>query len=151
VNSASRTIGRGAAAGASAAALWALTQPFDKWLFASGYDDVELLGKLLTRDRAWPAVGLALHVGNGAMFGAAYALARERLPGPPWSRGLVAAQLENFGLWPLVRLTDRYHPARGELTQLTGNRRALAQATWRHVLFGIALGTLEDRLATTRA
>ena len=29
---------------------------------------------------------------------------------------------------------------------MAGNRRALAQATWRHVLFGAVLGVLEDRL-----
>ena len=41
---------------------------------------------------------------------------------------------------------DRYHPARGELTPLRGNGRALAQATWRHVLFGVLLGTIEHAL-----
>jgi hypothetical protein len=147
MNAEATRIGVGAAAGAIAAALWALEQPLDKRLFRSGYDDVELLGKLVTRDRAWPAVGFALHVGNGATFGAAYALVRDRLPGPPAWRGLLAAQVENFALWPLVRLTDRYHPARAELTPLTGNRRALAQATCRHALFGIALGTLEGHFA----
>jgi hypothetical protein len=38
------------------------------------------------------------------------------------------------------------HPARRELEPLTGNRRALAQATWRHLVFGAALGLLEPRL-----
>ena len=56
------------------------------------------------------------------------------------------AQVENFGLWPLVRLTDRHHPARDELIPLAGNRRALAQATWRHGLFGLVLGALEARM-----
>jgi hypothetical protein len=45
-----------------------------------------------------------------------------------------------------VRLTDRHHPAREELPRLTGNRRALAQATWRHALFGVVLGAVEARL-----
>jgi hypothetical protein len=52
--------------------------------------------------------------------------------------------VENFASWPLVRLTDRFHPARAELPRLTGNRRALAQATWRHLLFGLSLGLLSD-------
>ncbi len=134
-------------AGAAAAGVWAAQQPLDKRAFACDYDDVALLGKALTRGRAWPAVGLALHVGNGAAFGATYALVRSDLPGPPWARGLLLAQLENFGLWPLGRLVDRAHPARAELTPLTGNRRALAQATWRHALFGVVLGELEARLA----
>jgi hypothetical protein len=42
-------------------------------------------------------------------------------------------------------LSDRFHPARGNLPRLTGNRRALAQATWRHLLFGVVLGELERR------
>ena len=53
---------------------------------------------------------------------------------------------ENFGFWPLGRLIDHFHPARSELEPLRGNRRALAQATWRHLLFGIALGVLEARV-----
>ena len=126
--------------------MWAAQQPLDKRAFRSGYDDVELLGKLATRGRAWPLAGLALHVTNGAVFGAVYSLARDHLPGPPWARGLLAAEVENFGFWPLGRLIDRFHPARDELTPLTGNRRALAQATWRHALFGIALGELEAQM-----
>lgn len=43
-------------------------------------------------------------------------------------------------------MTDRYHPARDELPALSGNGRALLQATWRHLLFGIVLGELERRL-----
>ena len=43
-------------------------------------------------------------------------------------------------------MIDRFHPARRELEPLAGNHRALAQATWRHLLFGAALGVLEPRL-----
>jgi hypothetical protein len=32
------------------------------------------------------------------------------------------------------------------MTRLAGNRRALAQATWRHLVFGVILGELERRL-----
>ena len=46
----------GALAGAAAAAAWAAQQPLDKRVFGSRYDDVELLGKLVTRGPAWPAV-----------------------------------------------------------------------------------------------
>ncbi|MGH2799901.1 MAG: hypothetical protein ACRDLO_14860 [Solirubrobacterales bacterium] len=136
----SRRLARSATAGAVAAAIWAAQQPLDKRVFGSSYDDVELLGKLITRGRAWPLAGLGLHLANGALFGVAYTIAEPLLPGPGWARGVLAAQIENFALWPLARLTDRYHPARRELTRLTGNRRALAQATWRHALFGVILG-----------
>jgi hypothetical protein len=130
----------GAAAGLLAAAIWAAQQPLDKRAFRSGYDDVELLGKLVTRGRGWPAAGLVLHLSNGAIFGAVYASVRPRLPCPGWLCGPVAGLAEHLALWPLGRLTDTYHPARRELPRLTGNRRAFAQATWRHTLFGLVLG-----------
>jgi hypothetical protein len=136
----------GAVAGAAAAALWGLQQPLDKRLFGTRYDDVELLGKLVARGPRWRPAGVAMHAANGAAFGAAFALARPRLPGHPFPQALAAAMAENFGFWPLGRVIDRFHPARRELEPLTGNRRALAQATWRHLLFGAALGLLEPRL-----
>jgi len=137
---------KGALAGAAAATLWALQQPLDKRLFGTRYDDVELLGRLVVRERGWRPVGLAFHAANGAAFGAAFALARPHLPGSPLALALGAAMVENVGFWPLGRLIDRFHPARDELEPLTGNRRALAQATWRHLLFGAVLGTIEPRL-----
>jgi hypothetical protein len=141
----SRTL-RGALAGAVAAGVWAAQQPLDKRVFGSDYDDVELLGKAVTRGDAWLPAGLALHVSNGAVFGAVYANAAPLLPIPPRTRALAAAMVEHLGLWPLTRLTDHVHPARKELPTLSGNMRAFAQATWRHALFGFVLGELERRL-----
>ena len=136
----------GALAGMVAAGVWAAQQPLDKRVFECGYDDVELLGKLAVRDSSWPAAGAAMHLVNGAIFGAVYAQLRPFAPGPPVAAGLAAGMIEHFGLWPLARLVDRYHPARKELTPLSGNRRALAQGAWRHLLFGAVLGELERRL-----
>jgi hypothetical protein len=136
----------GALAGTVGATVWAAQQPLDKRLFGSDYDDVELLGKLVTRGDGWPAAGLALHLQNGALFGAAYALARPFLPGPPLVSAVIASLTEHLASWPLARLVDRHHPGRGELPSLSGNRRAFAQATWRHVLFALILGELERRL-----
>ncbi len=132
----------GALAGAVAATTWAAQQPLDKRVFGTRYDDVELLGKLVTRGPAWPVAGLALHAANGAAFGATYALLRSRLP----VSAFVMAMAENFAFWPLGRLIDRHHPARRELEPLQGNRRALAAATWRHALFGVLLGAIERKL-----
>jgi hypothetical protein len=137
-----RSLG-GAVAGSLAAAVWAAQQPLDKRVFESGYDDVELLGKLVTRGREWPLIGLAIHMGNGAAFGVLYSQLRPFVPAPPVLTGLVAGMTEHAGLWPLVGLVDARHPARGDLPPLWGNRRALLQATWRHALFGAVLGGLE--------
>jgi hypothetical protein len=137
---------KGALAGALAAGVWAAQQPLDKRAFASDYDDVELLGKAVTRGPAWLPIGLAIHLGNGAAFGAVYANVAPLAPIPAWVRGPLAALGEHFGLWPLVAVTDRLHPARGDLPPLARNPRAFAQATWRHFLFGAVLGELERRL-----
>jgi hypothetical protein len=140
-----RTV-NGALAGAVAAGVWAAQQPLDKRVFGSDYDDTELLGKLVTSGPSWPAAGTAIHVLNGAAFGAAYSLARPFIPGPPLAAGVLAALAENFASWPLGAVVDRHHPASGELETLSGNTRVLAQVTWRHFLFGVVLGELERRL-----
>jgi xanthosine utilization system XapX-like protein len=141
-----RRTANGALAGAVASAVWAAQQPIDKRVFGSDYDDVEILGKALPLDSGWRAAGLALHVANGALFGATYALVRPLFPGPPVIAGVTAGLVEHVGFWPFVRLIDRHHPARSELVALAGNRRAFAQAAWRHFLFGAVLGELERRL-----
>ena len=137
---------RGAVSGAVAAAVWALQQPLDKRVFGCDYDDVELLGRLVVSGDAWYPAGLALHMANGALFGATYANVAPVLPLPAALRGPAAALTEHVALWPLGRVSDRYHPARGSLPTLTGNGRAFAQAAWRHALFGFVLGELERRL-----
>jgi hypothetical protein len=142
-----RTI-RGALAGALAAGVWAAQMPLDKRVFGSDFDDVALLGKALTRGRAWPLAGWALHLQNGALFGAAYANLAPHTPLPSWVRGPAAALAENFATWPLVAVADRLHPARDELPAAFASPRALAQSTWRHLLFGVLLGELERRLNT---
>lgn len=137
---------RGAVCGAVAAAIWALQQPFDKAAFTSRYDDVELLGRAVWRGENWYAAGLLLHIQNGALFGAIYANVAPAVPLPAPVRGPAAALLEHVLLWPLGSLSDRLHPARDELPRLGGNRRAFAQAAWRHLLFGLVLGELERRV-----
>jgi hypothetical protein len=139
---------RGAVSGAVASAVWALQQPLDKRVLRCCYDDVELLGRAVVSGDAWYPAGLALHMANGALFGLAYANVAPALPLPPAVRGPAAALTEHVALWPLGALTDRFHPARKDLPTLSGNRRAFAQATWRHLLFGLILGELERRLNT---
>ena len=144
--SASARTARGALAGAAAAAVWSLQESLDQRVFGIAYSDTELLGKWVTRGPAWPTVGFAMHLANGTAFGAAYAAVAPRMPVPPALRGPLAGMVEHLGSWPLVGLVDRHHPARDDLPRLSGSRRAFAQATWRHLLFGVVLGELERRL-----
>jgi hypothetical protein len=137
---------RGWVAGAGATVLMTLEQRLDKRLFASSYDDVEILGKLVTRGDYWRPVGWVLHVQNGAIFGVAYAHLKPSLHGPPVLRGLMVGLVEHVAAWPLTVVFDRYHPARDELPKLAASSRAFGQATIRHAVFGAALGFLEDAL-----
>ena len=134
---------RGALAGATAAAVWAAAEPGVARLVRppAGYSDVRLLGAVLTRDgRRWRATGLAAHLVNGALFGAAFV----RAGAHGWRQGLAAAQAENLVLWPAMALLDRVHPDRrsGAWPSLAGHRRVFAYEVAVHALFGVTLGAL---------
>jgi hypothetical protein len=137
---------RGWVAGAVAAAVMTLEEPLDRRLFDCKYDDVEILGKLVTRGDHWRPIGFAWHLQNGAVLGAAHPRLKPSLPGPAVARGLLAGQIEHVATWPMTALVDRYHPARKELPKLAANPRAFGQATIRHAVFGIVLGLLENAL-----
>jgi hypothetical protein len=133
-------------AGAVATVVMTLEQSLDQRLFDSAYDDVEILGKLVTRGEGWYPIGFVLHVYNGAILGAAYTRLKPSLRGPAVLRGLLLGLVEHVATWPMTVLVDRYHPARNELPKLATDRRAFGQATIRHAVFGLTLGLLEDAL-----
>jgi hypothetical protein len=126
---------RAAASGAAAALVWAAVEPLDRRLFRHDYSDVAMLGKTFTRSRAWPVVGLAVHVTNGAVFGVVARRLRVN--------AVALALVENTLLFPLGAAIDRFHPARGErgLAPLFAVR-GFAQETARHVVFGAVLERL---------
>jgi hypothetical protein len=127
-----------------AAAVWAAQEPLDQRLLRYEYSDVAILGKGVTRGRGWRAAGTAIHLANGALLGLAFHEARRRLRYPPRRLAVGLALAEHVALYPLSGLVDRFHPARGEagLPPLLSSPRAFAQATWRHLLFGLVLGRL---------
>ena len=133
----SRTL-RGALAGSVGAAVWLAQQPLDQRIFECEYDDAELLGRLVAGERAEAvAAGAAVHLGNGALFGALYATVAPSLPVPAVLRGPLAGLLEHLATWPAMALVD---------PTLFRSGRAFAQSAWRHALFGLVLGELERRL-----
>jgi hypothetical protein len=138
---------RAAGAGAAAAAVWALQEPVDQRIFGCDYSDVAILGKAVTRGRRWRAAGLTVHLVNGALFGLAHHELRHRSRVQPGGLAVAMALGEHVALYPLSGLVDRFHPARGTagIPPLLTNSRAFAQATWRHALFGVALGLLAGR------
>jgi hypothetical protein len=125
----------------AAAAAWAAAEPLLRHCFRTPYSDVRLLGAVVTRDRAWPLAGLAVHMANGALFGLVWA----RLGGGGWRRGVLLAELENIALWaPGMALVDRYHPDRreGAWPPLLRNRRVFGYELATHAIFGAVLGLL---------
>jgi hypothetical protein len=135
---------RSAAAGAVAATVWGLAEPLDQRLLRCDYSDIALLGKAMTRGRHWRLAGFALHAANGAVFGLVYEEVRRRVRADPRRLAIGLALLEHAALYPVGAVVDRWHPARGGpgVPTLVWNRRAYVQATWRHLLFGAALGRL---------
>ena len=134
-----RVLLRGAAAGAGAALAWAALEPLAARALGTGYTDTRLLGRLaVRRGRGWRPAGIALHAGNGALAGAAFAAAGLRGP----LAGLAAAQAEGLLAWPAMALVDRAHPDRrsGRWPRLLTSRRVFAQEALMHGVFGLLLG-----------
>ena len=136
-----------ALAGSAAAVAWGLLEPIDRRVFRCDYSDIALLGKAVTRERAWRPLGFAWHAANGALFGLAFHELRRRVSIDPRRLAPAAALAEHLALYPLAYFVDRYHPARGEqgVPSLLRNPRAFAQASVRHALFGLLLGRLAAR------
>jgi hypothetical protein len=118
---------RAACAGALAAVVWGLQEPFDQRVFGCDYSDVELLGR-----GSWPR-GLLIHAANGALFGVAFDAVRRRVDIEQRRLALALALAEHMTLWPLIGLVDE---------ELATSPQAFAQATYRHALFGVILGRL---------
>jgi hypothetical protein len=95
---------------------------------------------MVTRTRAWPAAGLALHLANGGAFGAAF----ERAGLRGVRAGVAAAELENLALWPALAVVDRVHPDRrsGAWPRLATSPRVACYEILGHALFGAVLGAL---------
>ena len=85
------------------------------------YSDRRLLGGLA---RVGPEAAIAIHLVNGALFGATFE--RLGLRGPV--SGVVMAQAESLSLWPAMAVVDRVHHDRrsGDWPPLLRNGRVFA-------------------------
>ena len=129
---------RGMLAGIVAAGIWAAAEPaLGRALGVPWYSDRRLLGGLF---RVGPEAAIAIHLVNGAVFGATFE--RLGLRGPV--SGVVMAQAESLSLWPAMSVVDRVHEDRrsGAWPTLWGNRRVFAYEVAAHALFGAVLGGL---------
>ena len=129
---------RGMLAGIVAAGIWAAAEPaLGRALGVPWYSDRRLLGGLF---RVGPGAAIAIHLVNGAAFGATFE--RLGLRGPV--SGVVMAQAESLSLWPAMSVVDRVHEDRrsGAWPPLWGNRHVFAYEVAAHALFGAVLGGL---------
>src|SRR3954469_10071810 len=101
---------RAAAAGATAATVWALQEPVDQRIFRSGYSDVAVLGKAVTRGPYWRTAGLAIHAFNGAVLGLSHYELRRVVTIGPRKVALTMALVEHVALYPLCYLIDLLSP-----------------------------------------
>ncbi|WP_217915517.1 hypothetical protein [Miltoncostaea marina] len=103
---------------------------------------MRLLGRMVG-ERWWAPAGTAIHIANGAAFGALFAAAGARGP----RLGLAWAAAESVVTWPGMALLDRVHPDRrsGRWPRLLTSRRLMAQELAVHLLFGAVLGLLVPR------
>jgi hypothetical protein len=110
-----------ALAGAIAATVWGLQEPFDRRLFRCDYSDVRLAG------------GLPAHALNGALFGLAFDAVRRRTRIDQRRLAVALALAEHTVLWPLLAVLE---------PDVLKSPRAFAQGVYRHALFGYVLGRL---------
>jgi hypothetical protein len=135
-------------AGLAAGATYVATMEVDNRITGVNEDDLKILGRPFVEDsnRA-KLIGVPIHFGNSIALAMIYgAIARDRLPGPPWFRGAVFATVENTVLYPLAML-EQHHPAvrNGEVDRYW-TWRAYLQSIPRHVTYGAVLGLLYERL-----
>jgi hypothetical protein len=129
-----------ALAGIAAAAAWVAAEPVTRRLTAGTHRELRLISGTLAGERGGDALGLAVHLVNGAAFGIGF----RRLGGHGVLRGVAAAQIENAILWPGMAVVDRVHPdvRSGAWPKLFSDRGTILQEIASHVVFGAALGTL---------
>lgn len=135
-----RHVALAAAAGAAATAAWAGAEPLLARRLGHAYTDVRLLGRFAAGERLWRPAGIAIHLSNGAAFGAFLALTGPTTP----RRAAGWTAVETLATWPLMAVADRIHPDRrsGRVPRLLTNRRVMVQEALMHALFAGVLAAL---------
>jgi hypothetical protein len=139
-------------AGLAAGTVYVATMEVDNRITGQHIDDLKLLGFAFADDAGHAKLaGIPIHLANAVGLAVVYAaVARRRLFGPPWLRGVVFASVENTLLYPLA-LLESHHPGirKGELDRYF-SLNAFMQSIPRHITYGAVLGTLYDRLSRKR-
>ena len=134
-------------AGLAAGAAFVAVLEADVRLTGNKVDDLVFLGRPLAgKPTLARPVGLALHAANSVGFALLYARLQDRLPGPPWWRGVLFFNVENVLLYPFL-VFEEWHPAirDGQLDRYW-TWPSFLQSIPRHVAYGAVLGPVYARL-----
>jgi hypothetical protein len=110
-------------------------------------DDLMVLGSPFVAEPAQArALGGAIHAVNSLALASLYAMLERRLPGPAWLKGVVFANAENLILYPVTRFEDLHPAIRTGLVDRYFTWPAFWQSIPRHIVYGLVLGVLYERL-----
>lgn len=138
-----------ALSGIAAGAAFVAVLEADLRLTGRNVDDLIVLGRPFVSDpRHAKAAGGAIHVINSLALAGLYAALEPRLPGPPWLKGAVFANVENVILYPITMFEDMHPAIRDGQVDRYFNWPAFRQSVPRHIAYGAVLGLLYDRWRT---
>lgn len=118
----------------------------DLRLTGRNVDDLMILGRPFVADAKRARVaGIVIHALNSVGLAGIYALVEPRIPGPPWWKGLLFANVENLILYPITIFEDHHPAIRDGLVDRYFTWPAFWQSVPRHIAYGAVLGMLYDR------
>jgi hypothetical protein len=132
-----------AVAGLAGGAAFVAVLEADIRLTGNNVDDLIVLGRPFVREVGEARkIGLLFHLANSVLLAGLYAKMEPLLPGPPWLKGVIFANVENVMLYPITLFED-VHPAIKE-------RQVDRYFTWasylqsvpRHIAYGAVLGAV---------
>jgi hypothetical protein len=136
-----------AISGLAAGAAFLAILEADLRLTGRNVDDLIVLGRPLVKDpKHARTVGTAVHAVNSLVLASLYATIEHRIPGPPWLKGIIFANVENVILYPITLFEDIHPAIRTGQVDRYFTWPAFWQSVPRHIAFGAVLGVLYDRL-----
>jgi len=139
-----------AISGLAAGAAFVTVLEVDLRVTGRNVDDLMILGRPFTEDpEKARALGGAIHAFNSLALASLYAVLERHIPGPPWLKGVIFANVENVILYPITQFEDIHPAIRTGLVERYFTWPAFWQSVPRHIAFGAVLGVLYDRLRST--
>jgi hypothetical protein len=136
-----------AVSGLVAGAVFLLVLEADLLLTGRNVDDLIILGRPVVQNPEHARrAGVVIHLANSVALAQLYRLVEDRLPGSPWVKGVIFANVENTLLYPVTYLEDLHPAVRDGQVDRYFTWPAFWQSVPRHVAYGAVLGGLYERL-----